>query len=386
MEAWSPNSVSCPGRPPGEGPYPGRVSLIQHLRSAAADVGLVGIGICTAEPFEPERRAIEQCAEAGLHGGLRFTYADPATATDVRSSFPWAERLVAAAWAYVPGAGSPGASSRETGRVARFAEQDHYRGLRFGLDRLSTILREAGHRAETLADDNRLVDRAAAVRAGIAWWGRSTMVLAPGHGPWLLLGSVVTDADLAVDEPMRRDCGTCDACLPACPTGALADGVLDARLCLARLLQAPGVIPIDLREAVGDRVYGCDDCLEACPPGRRALGSDHRVSGRVDLVAMLQMCDRGLLETYGHWYIPRRSARYLRRNALVALGNTGGDRAVSVAAGYLGHPDWLLRAHAAWALGRLDGPAAAAALRKASAGERHPEVCIEIVAATGSLA
>ena len=212
------------------------------------------------------------------------------------------------------------------------------------------------------------------------------MVLTPRHGPWLLLGSVVTDADLAVDEPMRRDCGTCDACLSACPTGALTDGVLDARLCLARLLQAPGVIPIGLRKAVGDRVYGCDDCLEACPPGRRALGSDHRVSGRVDLVATLQMSDRGLLETHDHWYIPRRNARYLRRNILVALGNTGGERAVSVAAGYLGHPDWLLRAHAAWTLGRLGGPAAAAALGEASAFERHPEVRMEIVTAAGSLA
>ncbi len=362
------------------------MSLIQHLRSAAADAGLVGIGICTAEPFETERRTIEQRVEAGLHGGLRFTYADPGTAADVRSSFAWAERLVVAAWAYVPGAGSPGAPSQETGRVARFAERDHYRGLRSGLDRLSTILRQAGHRAEPLADDNRLVDRAAAVRAGVGWWGRSTMVLAPGYGPWLLLGSVVTDADLAVDEPMLRDCGTCQACLPVCPTGALADGVLDARLCLAGLLQAPGVIPIDLREAVGDRVYGCDECLEACPPGLRVLGSDHRVSGRIDLIAMLQMSDRGLLEAHDHWYIPRRSARHLRRNALIALGNGGGERGVPVAAGYLGHPDWLLRAHAAWALGRLGGPAAAAALSEALALERHPEVRVEIATATGSLA
>ena len=362
------------------------MNLVQHLRATGADVGLAGMGICTVEPFETEYRAIQQRAAAGLHGGLRFTYADPGKAADVRSSFPWAERLVVAAWAYVPGAGSPGASLPETGRVARFAEQDHYRGLRLSLGRLSRVLLEAGHRAEPIADDSRLLDRAAAVRAGVGWWGRSTMVLAPRHGPWLLLGSVVTDADLAVDEPMRRDCGTCDACLSACPTGALADGVLDARLCLARLLQAPGVIPIGLRKAVGDRVYGCDDCLEVCPPGLRALGSDHRVSGRVDLVAMLQMSDRGLLETHDHWYIPRRNARYLRRNILVALGNTGGERAVSVAAGYLGHPDWLLRAHAAWTLGRLGGPAAAAALGEASAFERHPEVCMEIATAAGSLA
>jgi len=362
------------------------VSLAQHLRSTAAETGLAGMGICAADPFEIERRAIDDRVEAGLHGGLRFTYGDPGMATDVRTSFPWAERLVVAAWAYVPGAGSPGPSQPGSGRVARFAEQDHYRGLRRGLEGIVTVLREAGHRAEPLADDNRLVDRGAAVRAGVGWWGRSTMVLAPGHGPWLLLGSVVTDADLDVDEPMRRDCGTCNVCLPACPTGALHDGVLDVRLCLAHLLQAPGVIPIDLREAVGDRVYGCDECLEVCPPGRRVLGLDGGVRGREDLIAMLQMCDRDLLAVHAHWYIPRRNARHLRRNALIALGNTGGARAVGVAAGYLGHPDWLLRAHAAWALGRLGGPAAGAALQVASIRERHPDVCAEIASAAGSLA
>ena len=100
----------------------------------------------------------------------------------------------------------------------------------------------------------------------------------------------------------------------------------------------------------------------------------------------MQMSDRDLLEMHDHWYIPRRRARHIRRNALVALGNTGGDRAVAVAAGYLGHPDWLLRAHAAWALGRLGGPAAGGALLTASARERHPEVCVEIASAAGSLA
>jgi len=386
MAAWFPSSACSPDQPPGEGPYAGRVSLAQQLRSTAADTGLAGIGVCAADPFETERRSIGERVEAGLHGGLRFTYADAATATDIRSSFPWAERLVVAAWAYVPGAGSPGPVSPGMGRVARFAEQDHYRGLWRGLEGIATVLREAGHRAEPLADDNRLVDRGAAVRAGVGWWGRSTMVLAPGHGPWLLLGSVVTDADLAVDEPMVRDCGTCTACLPACPTGALDDGILDVRLCLAHLLQAPGVIPIGLRAAVGDRVYGCDECLEACPPGRRVLALDTILRGREDLVDMLQMSDRDLLEVHDHWYIPRRRARHIRRNALVALGNTGGGRAVAVAAGYLGHPDWLLRAHAAWALGRLGGPAAGAALRAASARERHPDVRVEIASAAGSLA
>jgi epoxyqueuosine reductase len=361
------------------------VELIEVLRGTAARLGLAGLGVCSAAPFTEVRTTIEQRVDEGRHGSLRFTYADPATATDVRRSFAWAERLVVAAWSYAEAAGSPGPPEGGTGRIARFATEDHYRELRAGLAALAETLRDEGWRAEPLADDNRLVDRAAAVRAGVGWWGKSSMVLAPGPGPWLLLGSVVTDAEVPVTAAMRRDCGTCDACLPACPTGALvAPGVLDARRCLAAWAQAPGVIPAEFREPMGDRLYGCDDCLDACPPGRRAL--DARPAGRVDLREVLAASDRDLLDRFAHWYVPRRHPRHIRRNALVALGNAGGSGAVRVAAGYLGHSDWLLRAHAAWALGRLGGPRAVAALAAAAGREEHPDVAAEIEAAAGTLA
>jgi epoxyqueuosine reductase len=286
---------------------------------------------------------------------------------------------VVVAWSYLPEAGSPGPPEAGTARIARFATKNHYDGLGRVLARIAATLRNQGHRAEPMADDNRLVDRAAAVRAGVGWWGKNTMVLAPGAGPWLLLGSVVTDAELPVSEPMVRDCGSCDACLPACPTGALVSpGVLDARRCLAYWLQAPGVIPLGLRRAIDDRIYGCDDCLEACPPGGRLLAGSAAARGRTSLLELLGSDDATLLDRYGHWYIPRRQARYLRRNALVALGNTGGPQAAAVAAGYLSHPDWLLRAHAAWAVGELGDELARDVLDAAAAGETHPEVRAEI--------
>ena len=343
----------------------------------------MGFGVCRADPFPETRADLEARAAAGLAAGMRFTYGDPATATDVRATYPWAERLVVGAWGYAADAGSPGEARTGMGRVARFATEDHYRGLRVALEGVADTLRAAGRRAEVLVDDNRLVDRAAAVRAGVGWWGKNTMVLAPRHGPWLLLGSGATDAELPLSEPMQRDCGTCTACLPACPTGALvAPGVLDARRCLAHWAQAPGVIPAEFRLAMGDRVYGCDDCLDACPPGGRLL-ADHagRRRGRVDLEALLASDDRSLLARYRHFYVPRRQPRYLRRNALVALGNAGGPGAALIAAGYVGHPDWMLRLHAAWALGRLGGPAARAALRHGAGRERHADVVAELAAA-----
>jgi epoxyqueuosine reductase len=352
------------------------VDLATALRSAAARHGLCGFGIASAAPFRQTRRVMTERKEGGRHGGVRFTYRDPIVATDPRASFPWAERLVVGAWGYLPTAGSPGPPRPGTGRVARFATGDHYAPLRAALEALAGGLRGAGHRAEVLCDDARLVDRAAAVRAGTGWWGKSTMVLCPGHGPWVLLGSVLTDAPLAESPPMVRDCGTCIACLPACPTGALvAPGVLDARRCLAHLAQSAGGIPPEYRRAMGDRLYGCDACLEACPPGRRRLAAAGGGEGRVDLAALLAADDATLRRRFGHFYLPGRRIRYLRRNALVALGNAGGERAVEVAGAYLRHEDPLLRAHAAWALGALGGPGArarlAAAAREADPAERE---------------
>jgi epoxyqueuosine reductase len=266
--------------------------------------------------------------------------------------------------------------------VASFATEDHYRPLRSALGEVANEIHLSGYRAEMLVDDSRLVDRAAAVRAGIGWWGKNTMVLTPALGPWFLIGSVVTDAELESDREMTRDCGTCDACLPACPTGALlAPGVLDARRCLAAMLQQKGSIPPEFRRAVGDRIYGCDDCLEACPPGRKLQMASPGHHGRHDAEQLLLLGDDDLLARFEHFYVPGRKARYLRRNLLVVLGNSGGDAGLLIR--FLEHPDALLRGHAAWALGNLGGAESVNALREASDRESDPDVRAEIQAALG---
>jgi epoxyqueuosine reductase len=361
------------------------MELRHRLDEIALDCGLDRLGITTADPFADVRVTLERRKSEGLSAQLGFTFTNPSASTDIRASYPWAERLVVAGRAYLPEAGDPGPAEPGTGRIARFAVGDAYQPLREALETMATTIRRAGYRAETLSDDSRLVDRAAAVRAGLGWWGKNTMVLAPGVGPWLLLGSVATDAPLAPDEPMARDCGSCQACLPACPTGALiAPGILDARRCLAAWAQSPGVIPIEFREAMGDRLYGCDDCINACPPGHRLLSqSAGQPRGRVDLVDLLGAADQSLLDRFQHFYLPGRSPRVLRRNALVALGNSGDRRFVPPIAAYAGHPDWMLRAHAVWALSRLGGLAARAVLTARHRDESDRRVRVELEAAIG---
>ena len=362
------------------------IGLIHRLLARGLEYGLDRVGVCSADPFADTRLVIRSRKTEGLSARLGFTFTDPDVSTDIRRSFPWAERLVVGIRAYLPAAGDPGEGSAGRGRVARFAVADSYLPLRAGLGAVASELRKSGFRAEVLADDSRLVDRAAAVRAGVGWWGKSTMVLAPGAGPWFLIGSVVTDARLPTSQPMERTCGTCTACLPACPTGALiAPGVLDARLCLAALAQSPGVIPRDLRPFMEDRIYGCDECLAACPPGGRLMDRAVASRGSVDLVELLRKADRELLDEFTHFYMPSRRPRVLRRNALVALGNTGTADHLGIVGGYLGHPDWLLRLHAVWAVHNLGVRFslrwAALFLRHAASREKSPEVREELALA-----
>jgi epoxyqueuosine reductase len=355
------------------------VSLADDLAGLALDHGAAGFGICDAGAFADTRSDIEDAINSGRSAGLTFTFNDPGRSTDVRRSFPWARSLVVLAHGYP--APVPGSPDSGVGRIAAFAADDHYRPLRAALREVAGALRDQGCRAEVLADDNRLVDRAAAVRAGVGWWGKSAMVLVPGHGPWVLLGSVVTDADLPARAPMRRGCGTCDACIPACPTGAIvAPGVLDARRCLAQWAQAPGWIPVELRRSMGDRIYGCDECLVACPPGARAPQAA-RAASLADLVGLLGSDDATLGRRYQRFYLPGNEIAPLRRNALVALGNTAGERAVAVVAGYAGHRDPMLRGHAVWALGRLGGARARAVLQAVAGGDDDAAVRAEAEAA-----
>ncbi len=244
---------------------------------------------------------------------------------------------------------------------------------------LADALIDDGSKAEIVLDDNRLVDRAAAARAGLGWIGKSTMVLAPRVGPWMLLGSVVTDVALQPTEPMKRDCGTCVACITACPTSAITAHGLDARRCLSTWLQTSGFMPLWVRPLVGRRIYGCDDCLTSCPPGFRIVGD--RKTGQLSFAELLALSDDELVDKFDWWFIPHRDGRYLRRNLLVAAGNSGEQDALEPIEEHLTHRSSMIRSHAAWALAR-HGPAwAADRLRMALRDERVPEPRQELAVA-----
>lgn len=339
--------------------------LRSDVEAVLVDGGLHAVGVAGVESFDEVRRGIEARRRDGLHGGMAFTFSNPRRSTEPRRLLRNASSMVVGALGYAES--RPPRPTDTSARVARYAWRDHYDHLRTVLGRGADVLRDHGHRATVVADQNGLVDRAAAHRAGIGWWGRNANLLVPGAGSWFVLGSIVTDAELpAQTEPVADGCRGCTRCIPACPTGAIVDdGTIDARRCLAWLVQDTGVFPRAHRVALGDRLYGCDDCQDVCPPGRRTvrdpvpvhIGRDDAApEAWVDVLDVLEATDAELLGRHGRWYIPRRDPRYLRRNALVILGNVGDAAEPRVRAALdrvLTGDDALLRAHAVWACARL---------------------------------
>jgi epoxyqueuosine reductase len=176
-----------------------------------------------------------------------------------------------------------------------------------------------------------------------------------------VLGTLVTDVQIESTPRLELDCGSCTLCIEACPTGALDEpGVLDSTRCLSYWTQAPAPIPEEYREPLGESVYGCDICQDVCPWNRgveKRRAEEPLPEGaepHVSLVDWLATDGTELRERYARLYVPRNDPRYLRRNALVALGNVGGEEHRDLIEPFAEGPDPVLREHAEWALRRLD--------------------------------
>lgn len=340
-------------------------ALGDRLVALGPAVGLDAVGITGVEPFTEALEAIEDRKRRGLADTMGFTFAKPERSTDPRSALPGAASLIVAARRYKridqDGPEEPSA------RVARYSWIDHYKPLRAGLRELANELQLAGFRTRVMADDNALVDRPAAYRAGIGWLGKNANLLLPGQGSWFVLGALVTDAELppTAAAPVADGCGSCVRCIEACPTAAIiAPGVVDARRCLAWLVQKPGVFPHEFRVALDDRIYGCDDCQEVCPPNRTAdrhlptAPAEVGAEPWIRLEELLSAADDDLLARHGRFYVPARDANILRRNALIAWGNIAArddqsartrEQFRATGERFLDHPDLAVRDAAAWA-------------------------------------
>ena len=338
-----------------------------QLLTLGRNSGLHQVGVASAEVLHRARQALNERKSQGLHNKMQFTYRNPNRSTDPTAALPSAKSVIVGALSY--STQMPEQPEKLSARVARYVWSDYYAQLRESLRQIAKQLESDGFRAVVLADDNAIVDREVAYQAGLGWFGKNSNLLIAGAGSYFVLGCVVTNASLVVAEkPVEDGCGSCRRCLDNCPTQAIiAPGVIDANKCLAWLLQKPGVFDRDFRVALGDRLYGCDDCQEVCPPTVRfekrtsviadePVKHDDRANAWVSVQKILLADDESLLKEFGAWYIANRDPKWLRRNALVILGNIGDadDKlVVELLQKYCNHGDAILRSHAVWAAARL---------------------------------
>ena len=326
----------------------------EDLKRLAGDVGLDVIGAASAEPYERTERDILERRERGLFAGMRFTMARPEISCHPERVLEGARSVVSAAWCYyAPGGGA----GPDEGRLPRYTWHDVYAELR---ERLDALGRKLGGRYRVLVDSNDHVDREGAVRSGVGFYGKNTMVITPTFGSWVVLGTLVTDVEIEATPAQELDCGSCRACIDACPTGALDEpGVLDATKCLSYRTQAPEPIPEPYRTPLGANVYGCDICQEVCPWNRgverqrRADAPPADATPTVSLRDWLTGDGSKLVRELDRLYVPRKQPRWLRRNALVAAGNVGTTELVDAIEPYATGEDEMLRETAAWALARI---------------------------------
>lgn len=327
--------------------------------------GFALAGVAEAAVLDEARAASLEHQRRGLLDGLSWiTPAWLERATDPGVFLAGARSVILVALpAHAPTpqveAGGPG-----RGRIARYARgRDYHRVFEKRLRRIARSIREdLGAGARATVDYGPLLERPLAARAGLGWLGKSTMLLIPGFGPWVLLGAIATTLPLAPDPPLRKSCGSCTRCVAACPTGALgSDGsVLDARLCISyHTIENRGPIPRDLRARFGDWIFGCDDCLDSCPAGATNAASHPGFApaslddARPQLAPLLQLDEAAFAERYRGRAILRAKRDGFLRNVCVALGNAGTVDDFPALAGALGDPSPLVRGHAAWAIAAL---------------------------------
>jgi epoxyqueuosine reductase len=310
-----------------------------------AELGLDAVGVARAEAYDDTERHIVERRSRGLFAGMKFTMAHPERSCHPETLLAGARTVVSAALCYW----HPEAPlSPSQGRLARYTWFDGYSILREKLDALG---RQLGGEYRVFVDANHHVDREAAARSGVGFYGKNTMLITRRHGSWVVLGTLVTTTELEPTERFDADCGSCRLCIDACPTGALDEpGTLDSTKCLSYWTQAPEPVPEQYRSALGAQVYGCDICQDVCPWNRgvqKRRGGPETDEGHVDLLEWLSRDGQGLVDEYARLYVPRNDPRWLRRNAMVALGNVGGPEALPLLAD-------IADEHADWAIERIE--------------------------------
>lgn len=350
--------------------------LKEEIKANAAELKIDKIGFASADPFWELKRILLQHRELGRESG--FEEPDIEKRVHPEFSFQAPRSIISIAVLYPsklinPPQSEPGAYR---GIISRSSwGEDYHRVLKDRLFRLEAFIRQRvpEARMESMSDTGALVDRAVAERAGIGWVGKNCSVITPEFGSWVYLGEMITSIAFPPDTPVTEECGDCTICLDACPTGALVGpGQLNAGRCISFATQSKEIIDDELKEKIGNRLYGCDTCQTVCPKNKGKSWTHHpefepdheRVKPL--LKPLLTVSNKQFKAQYGHMAASWRGKKPIQRNAVIALGKFKDESAIGALNDILlkdSRP--VLREAAAWSLGKIGGDEAVVVLEEA---------------------
>ena len=345
----------------------------------AHELGFPAVGVAAVEPMDPA--PLRAWLAAGYGAEMAYLHRHLPLRADLTAVLPGARSVICVALPYA----GPVNGETAVGAVACYARgEDYHRVVAERLQqlwvRIQAMVPDAVGRI--FVDSGPLPERELARRAGVGWVGRHSCLISPLLGSRFVLGEILTTLALPASTPLEGSCGDCRRCRDACPTGALQEtGMVDARRCLSYLtIEHRGAIPRALRPLLGTRLFGCDACQHACPHNQQLGDISTPLIPRAELIApdlptLLALSPAEFAQGFRHTALQRAKRVGLLRNACVALGNLGDPAHHTVLAAALRDPEPLIRAHAAWAQGRLgDERLLRAALVEATDGGVREEI------------
>ena len=361
------------------------------VRDYALGLGFDLVGIGPATGYGKENDLFGRWIDRGYAGEMKYLERGLPSRKEIGRILEGARSVVSCALNYNtenPRSTEVGGDGR--GWISRYAWGDDYHDVMDGmLGELARYIRDVSPKdaaARTYVDTGPVLEKAHAGRSGVGWLGKNTCLINQRAGSWLFLGEVITDVELEFDAPAADRCGTCTRCIDACPTEAIVEPyVLDARKCVSYLtIELKGKIPHELRDGVENNVFGCDVCQDVCPWNRDALFTmKENFLPRRGLVApefdrLMELSAEDFAEVFRKSPVKRAKRRGFMRNVLVAVGNSENKEYIEYVRGLLGDDEPLVRAHAVWALRKLEGRRCLSELAELLETETDPGVMEEI--------
>jgi len=340
-------------------------SLETRLKVQAASLGFAACAIAPADVAPQAGKRLGEWLDAGHHGDMLWMEERAGQRGSPRGLWPDVRSVVMLGMSYAPGRDPLAlADVPDRARISVYAQgKDYHDVVKKGLKSLARWLVDQQPGAlKVFVDTAPVMEKPLAQGAGLGWQGKHSNLVSRQHGSWLFLGAIYTEIALEPDAPEVDHCGSCTACQTACPTDAFPSPyVADTRRCISYLtIEHKGPIPHELREGIGNRIYGCDDCLAVCPWNKFAdqAAANKAFVGRAELAApaladLLALDDAAFREIFSGSPIKRIGRNRMVRNAAIAAGNSGDVRLLGRLQALAGDDDPVVAEAAAWAIGRL---------------------------------